>query len=316
MEKSPDPELIYVLRPNYVKDGVRYTEAHGILRSTNVSINKPANVFRIAVIGDSIAAELGRRQQQKGTLPFPDQLEALMRNPLKQTGINVEVLNFGTDGYGTLQEARLLETRVQQFSPDLIILAFCFNDIGNSLTPTIFFMDNKPPPSFLYSFVVELMGRSLPAAPLDPHPTQFVPRIGPITSEPNVVAYWRNLYTPGSPGWKRLKDGFSRIAAVTNRLGAPVIVLLFPLLTGNEGDFEILQAMHVMMVSEVRARGFYLVDLTDPFSRIPIEVIRENHPWDHYHPSPTGHAIAAQALSAFILKNFASPQQFPFCNEN
>lgn len=303
VEPAPDPELIYTLRPNYVKDGVRYTESHGILRSEDVSAVKPARTLRVAVIGDSIAAGLGI-QEQYGGQPFPEQLEDLLQSSLEPQGIAVEVLNFGTDGYGTLQEARLLETRVQRFSPDLVVLEFCFNDVGNSFTPTFWFMDPRPPSIFLYSFVMDRLGLSRPAGPLDPLPTQYVPDTGPVVSQPEVVAHWRRLYAPGGPGRGRLSAGFRRIAAAAGRLGAPVTVVMFPLLTGDEGDSGLLQEMRAVVVAEIREKGFHLVDLSEPFSRVAIETIRENHPQDHFHPGPVGHAIAARALSAFILKNF------------
>ena len=44
--------------------------------------------------------------------------------------------SFGTDNYTTLQEARLLETKAYRFDPDMIILRYCFNDTGNSYTPS------------------------------------------------------------------------------------------------------------------------------------------------------------------------------------
>lgn len=39
-------------------------------------------------------------------------------------------INFGVMGYDTTQEARLLETKVLAFQPDLIVIGYCLNDIG------------------------------------------------------------------------------------------------------------------------------------------------------------------------------------------
>src|SRR5262245_53656421 len=101
--KSPDPELIYVTRPGYVHDGIRISEAHGILRPDDVAVAKPPGTFRIAVVGDSIAA--GHPLRQGPTPPFAFQLE----RQLNAAGMaaHVEVLLFAADGYGTVQEARL-----------------------------------------------------------------------------------------------------------------------------------------------------------------------------------------------------------------
>src|SRR5262249_12717684 len=56
--RSDDPILVYKHRPNYRRDGVPFTEDHGVLRRTTVDEAKRDGVFRIVVLGDSIAAGL------------------------------------------------------------------------------------------------------------------------------------------------------------------------------------------------------------------------------------------------------------------
>jgi len=87
----------------------------------------------------------------------------------------VEVLNFGTDGYGTLREARLLETRASRFDPDLVIVAYCLNDPANSDTPTGWFLDGKRPASYLvdlgpaFSRYAAAQLRLIPDDPIHPN---------------------------------------------------------------------------------------------------------------------------------------------------
>src|SRR5678816_2428876 len=54
--KSDDPELIYRTRPNYTRDGLRISNAQGVLRPDDIAVEKPAGTFRVVVVGDSIAA--------------------------------------------------------------------------------------------------------------------------------------------------------------------------------------------------------------------------------------------------------------------
>jgi hypothetical protein len=95
--------------------------SHGF-RGPEIAVKKPAGVKRIAVIGDSITFG--------NNLPpgheYPAQLQQLFDDENK----NVEVLNLGLGGYDTLQEVATLEEVGLQFSPDVVVLGYCINDIG------------------------------------------------------------------------------------------------------------------------------------------------------------------------------------------
>ena len=65
---------------------------------------------------------------------FCKQLEKRLSGRPEFGNLKVEVLNFGIGGYGTDQELLTLRLHVLDFSPDLVMLAFCpGNDVaGNS----------------------------------------------------------------------------------------------------------------------------------------------------------------------------------------
>ncbi|MGL5081509.1 MAG: SGNH/GDSL hydrolase family protein [Microcoleaceae cyanobacterium] len=93
---------------------------------------KPENTFRVAVLGDSFIEALHVPQEQTATAV----MEKLLANCSALKGQNVEVLNFGVQGYGTAQELMTLRHHVWQFSPDLVILGFYpGNDIRNNYKP-------------------------------------------------------------------------------------------------------------------------------------------------------------------------------------
>ncbi|MCX8037843.1 MAG: SGNH/GDSL hydrolase family protein [Candidatus Sumerlaeia bacterium] len=131
--RFPQPQFLQLdntvghrLRPNlrgyYVEEGFsRYmTNSHG-LRGREVSLAKPAGVFRIAVLGDSYVEAL----QVGEEATFCRQLERRLRN--------VEVLNFGVSGYGTAQEYLTYLHYVRPFRPDLVLLVMCpGNDIADN----------------------------------------------------------------------------------------------------------------------------------------------------------------------------------------
>jgi hypothetical protein len=83
--------------------------------------NKPQNVSRIIVLGDSFVDGYSVQVQDRLT-------EVLETN----LGSQFEVVNLGVAGYSTDQELLLLEEEGWKYQPDLVVLAFYYNDVwGN-----------------------------------------------------------------------------------------------------------------------------------------------------------------------------------------
>jgi len=90
------------------------------------SKQKPAGTMRIAILGDSYAEALQVPQEST----FWSVLEREL-NACKAFGdVGIEVINFGVSGYGTAQELLVLQNRVWQYLPDVVVLAFT---TGNDL---------------------------------------------------------------------------------------------------------------------------------------------------------------------------------------
>src|SRR3989344_2658597 len=97
---------------------------------------KPANTFRILVLGDSFV------EGDEVNLPqiFTKQLEQKLN--LRQNGLTFEVINAGWRGSSTLQHYLWLKTEGIKFNPDLVILNFYTgNDISEASLFNIEFDD-------------------------------------------------------------------------------------------------------------------------------------------------------------------------------
>lgn len=99
------------------------------MRDRERTLEKPTNSYRIAVLGDSFMEALH--------VPLEKTALSIMETQLKTCpilkGKNIEVLNFGVQGYGTAQQLMTWRHHAQQFSPDLVILGFYpGNDIRNN----------------------------------------------------------------------------------------------------------------------------------------------------------------------------------------
>jgi hypothetical protein len=90
---------------------------------------KPANTLRIALLGDSFTEAV--------QVPQPQGIAAVIERELKNcptlAGRDVEVMNFGVNGYGTDQELITLRKKVWNYTPDLVLLNFYpGNDVINN----------------------------------------------------------------------------------------------------------------------------------------------------------------------------------------
>lgn len=99
------------------------------LREGNLKKEKAAGIYRIALLGDSMVEGLQVPIEETfGRLLGRDLNEKLERPPL--AGVSqVQVLNFGTSGYSTVQELLQMEKQVLAYRPDLVIVGYNSRDI-------------------------------------------------------------------------------------------------------------------------------------------------------------------------------------------
>ncbi len=129
--RIPHPVLGWVLEPNmsydyHMEEGkiqVAYNSKG--FRDVEHTEQKPDRVFRILVLGDSFIEAYSVQHNEA----FHKRLEEFSG----ERGIDVEVINMGVGGYGTLQEYLLLRDVGQGFDPDLVLLGFYIaNDVRNN----------------------------------------------------------------------------------------------------------------------------------------------------------------------------------------
>jgi lysophospholipase L1-like esterase len=94
--------------------------------------NRKDNVVRIAVIGDSVSFGYGLPYQQT----YPYLLQTLLQQQLALDATNrkLEVLNFAVSGYGLEAYQALYDTKVREFSPDLVVIGYVQNDSNSTLS--------------------------------------------------------------------------------------------------------------------------------------------------------------------------------------
>jgi hypothetical protein len=126
---QPDEVRGYSLWPGvegrYRREGAAQVSINSDgLRDREHAKQKPANTFRVAVVGDSYA-EAFQVEREKA---FWSVLETKLKECPALGGREVEVINFGVSGYGTAQELLTLREKVWAYSPDLVLLAVTTNN--------------------------------------------------------------------------------------------------------------------------------------------------------------------------------------------
>lgn len=149
---GPNRDLGWTLRPG--SSGVVSTETRQFVRINSHgfhdeerSYKKPANTFRIAVLGNSWTEAL--------QVPLEKAYTSVLHQKLNETlcfgDKRVEVLNFGVAGYSTAQEFLALQQEVWKYHPDLVLLAFYpARDIANNLRELNNAIDPERSPYFVY----------------------------------------------------------------------------------------------------------------------------------------------------------------------
>lgn len=118
----PDIKLGFKPFPN--KRVTQRTEGYGTfqfnsfgMQNDEVTVEKPANMMRIAVFGDSYVESL--------QVPRADNYCSLLAEKLAiKLGKPVQVLNFGVSNYSLAQDYLRYQTLAKNFHPDLVIVAY------------------------------------------------------------------------------------------------------------------------------------------------------------------------------------------------
>jgi lysophospholipase L1-like esterase len=114
----------YLLYGNYGVASLFYTNSHG-LYDQEYAYEKPPGVFRILLLGDSLA--------ESKEVVLAETFHQRLEDRLRAEGRNVEVISGAVSGWGTTDELRYLQYEGCRYEPDMVVLAaFPTNDIGNN----------------------------------------------------------------------------------------------------------------------------------------------------------------------------------------
>jgi hypothetical protein len=92
------------------------------LRESGLSVAKPTGTYRIALLGDSMVEAMQVPLEESFGCKLEKTLSARLHRP-------VQVINFGTSGYSTVQESLLMKKKVFKYTPDMVLLGYDARDM-------------------------------------------------------------------------------------------------------------------------------------------------------------------------------------------
>ena len=109
--------------------------SQGMRSNREYSINKPVNVCRIQLFGDSFF--MGYE------VNIEDSIAYLLEKQIKAAGYNAEVLNLSVSGFGTAEMLRTFEAYGSKFQPDVVVFQWHYTDIDDNLRSQLYRIDES-----------------------------------------------------------------------------------------------------------------------------------------------------------------------------
>ena len=276
-----EPDLIYGLIPN--AQGVLYDQEIRInsygMRDEETTTKKPGDTFRIAVLGDSVTFGYGVSKEES----YPEILEKKFQTSVVGD-TKIEVLNFGVMGYGMNQNLFVLERKIFDFEPDVIILGHHLNDVWGEGTVII------APPFFIrflnnHSALFSCVNRkgALGAGVLS------------VTDE-NENKPLQEMYREDSVSWNAYKKTFEKISQISKVRDIPIVIVLLPVWNKLNDDYEF-KSIHERLDRTVHEGGLYSLNLA-PSGSVQYDNAMgyRINPRDIDHPNAKGHGKIADAI--------------------
>jgi len=92
------------------------------MREPSLTVTKPAGTYRIALLGDSMVESF--------QVPLEETFGQLLQKQLiAPAQARVQVLNFGTSGYSTVQQYLQLKEKVFKYHPDMVLACYSSQDL-------------------------------------------------------------------------------------------------------------------------------------------------------------------------------------------
>lgn len=256
---------------------------------------KPANTWRVAVIGDSFTFA----PYMQFTDTFPKKLEQM----LNTTGSSrrAQVLNLGVPAYSTSHEVPVARAAISE-GADLIILQITLND------PEI----KHHTPSGITANAPDRFGQLNLTGRLGWLASHWrtlgfvLTRLHNSETHRAYVEYFNGLFSdPRS--WKQFQDSMSAIVSLSREAGTPVVAVVFPLFGLPMDERYPFYPLHSKVNDFMRSLGVPVLDVSPIYKGIPLDHLQVLPGVDR-HPNEIAHRMAAEEIYLWLEEQRLLPE--------
>lgn len=294
-------EIVFRLIPN-AKSRVwndrpaRYfrAEASKTLQDYAFQEKKPANTFRIAVVGDSYSFA----PYMQFTDAFPKKLEQMLN--LNAVGLKAQVLNYGVPAYSASHEVESVERAIRE-QADLILLQITLNDAElkpwrpTGITNFASFGAYQPPQRWRWLLK---HWRSL---------SFFLERLHNSNTHRQYTKYFNDLYK-NPRGWKEYVKSTGKMVELARQANIKIVGLIFPLFGLPLDEHYPFFELHRKIAGLLDQLKTPYLDLFEPYRGIPLERLQVI-PGQDRHPNEIAHRLAAEHIYDWLAKDKFLPEE-------
>jgi lysophospholipase L1-like esterase len=284
-EYRPSPIVGYELVPHSTPE----INSLGMI-GQEYSVKKEPGIYRILILGDSIAAQ-GYGADFLG--------EELNKNPLLNKKYKFEIWNSGVFGYGIRQYDKYLKYKGVKYNPDLVIIFFCLNDFN--INTCVYYKDRRRFRECDFH-VREICKRYTPNSFLMRH--SYLYRFVIMRLENYLV---NKAIRNGRDPREEDADFYAHsIKDTCQANGIPLFGVVFCYLKPINEYTSVEAAEYQLMAKVLKDSKMRYIDLHDHLSdeqKIGMREFRKNE-IDYLHPSEGGHKIIAGIIYDYLLENF------------
>ncbi len=253
---------------------------------------KPAQTFRIMVVGDSFT--FGPKMQFDDT--FSKRLERILS--MNDGPLKAQVLNFGISGYSTADEVNVIK-KAKDWNADLVLLQITLNDPelqtlrasgGNAKRFGPLRIDREHTPLLYYWKSLGYVAQRLHAS----------------ATRRRYRDYFFDLFD-NARTWGPFKEAFEEIARVRDQTGIPVRAVLFPLMSFGFDDSYPFTDIHSKISALCAGLKIPMLDLFGAYRNIPAERMQVV-PVGDPHPNEIAHRIAAEQIYTWLAWENVIPE--------
>lgn len=252
-EHRPSAEVMY-------KGVLQRTNQWG-MRDREYTMEKPAETYRIAVMGSSHTKGTG----VEGELTWENLIED--RLAAEAPGTRYELLNFSVGGYGPFSKLAILPAKVMPFEPDVILLEgidgiqWVINELSNAAQKEV------PVP---FGPVREIMAEA-----------DVSPGLARVVAAQRLKPHDREL----------LQWMFDDFARQCRERGIAILAVFLPRPESIDGEAELIAEQQEM----ARKAGFTILEASDAYREMGEPSDLWIAPWDK-HPNAAGHRMLADRI--------------------